>query len=206
MEQLKQPNLNVVGQSGLCLVYVRNIFGIAAKYPTATSGWQNAQYKHTTTPPTDVSVPVWFSYGTDGHVAVSVPGKGFYSVSAQGDKIFSTLAELEAYIKCSYLGWSEDINGVRVVEPVVTVPTPAPSGSYINLPVDSGAWHLYNVGGPYDSNNPTDYIAIVHPAEYSPGGLTYPILQVKDNGIYEIQSPSHGKADLWTKGSEFTVS
>lgn len=100
-----------------------------------------------------------------------------------------------------YLGWSEDIDGLRVIEPVA-----ASNPSRINLPTTSGAWHLYKPGGPYNPNNPSNYIAIVHPSYYVPEGLTYPIVQVIGNGIYRIQSPAHGTADLWTNGSEFKLS
>jgi LysM repeat protein len=127
MEQLKEPNLSVVGESGECLVYVREIFGVAAKYPTATAAWENAEFKHEgDQPPTDVSVPVWFSYNSpDGHVAVSSGGK-IYSTSAQGDKVFSSVQELVDWMHedFTYLGWSEDVDGVRVVQPA---PTPAPA-------------------------------------------------------------------------------
>lgn len=118
--QIKQPNLSVVGQEGLCLAYVTEVFGVPNDYPSATVAWEDAQFKHPgEQPPIDVAVPVWFSYnGPDGHVAVSVPGKGIYSTSAQGDKVFGNVAELVSWMGegMTYLGWSEDINTIRVVE------------------------------------------------------------------------------------------
>lgn len=116
-EQLKAPNLSIVGQPEQCLVYVREVFGIGAKYPTAASGWQNAAHKHPAEqPPTNVAVPVWFALGKDGHVAVSVPGKGVYSTSAHGDKVFTNISNLLSFIGGTYLGWSEDVDGVSVVK------------------------------------------------------------------------------------------
>lgn len=206
--QLKSPNLSVVGVEGYCLVYVREIFGVAAKYPTAASAWQNAEYKHvglSTPTPTDVAVPVWFTWEASGHVAVSVPGKGIYSTTAQGDKVFGNIEEVAQYIGGTYLGWSEDVDGVRVCEPSAA-PTPAPSGKTINLPANSGPWHLYKPGGPYNPNNASDYIAIVHPADYAPGGITYPIVAELGDGIYRINSPAHGEADLFTNGSSVVIS
>jgi hypothetical protein len=213
--QLKTPNLSVVGQPEMCLAYVRAVFGATGEYPTATSGWENAAYQHAgEQPPTDVSVPVWFSYnGPDGHVAVSVPGKGIYSTSAVGDKIFPSIQALISWMGegFKYLGWSEDVDKERVCEPATT-PVEPPSwldlllGSNINLPPTSGAWHLYKQGGPYNPNNPSDYIAVVHPALYAPEGITYPILAELGNGVYRVKSPSHGVGDLWTNGSSFTVS
>lgn len=207
--QLKVPNLSVVGQSGDCLIYVREIFEIAAKYANAAVAWAETSFKHPgEQPPTDVAVPIWFSYEgpTEGHVACSVPGKGIYSVHKGGDVVVGTIAELEAAIPgTSYLGWSEDLDGVRVCEPSAA-PVPPSSGQTINLPTNSGAWHLYKPGGPYNPNNPSDYIAIVHPADYTPGGLTYPIVASLGNGVYRIKSPEHGEADLFTNGSHVVIS
>lgn len=123
--QVKSPNLNTVGKAGYCLVYVRSVFGVASRYATAAIAWANAVYKHTDALP-NVAVPVWFKWETDGHVAVFVPGKGIYSTTAQGDKVFPDVESLAKYIGGTYLGWSEDINGVRVVQPEAN-PAPAPN-------------------------------------------------------------------------------
>lgn len=118
--QLKSPNLSVVGQDGLCLAYVTEVFGVPNKYSSATVAWEDAQYKHAgEQPPMGVSVPVWFSYnGPDGHVAGATPS-GVYSTTAQGDKTFSSVSALVSWMGegFKYLGWSEDINNVRVVQP-----------------------------------------------------------------------------------------
>lgn len=124
--QLKTPNLNVIGQNDDCLLYVRSIFGAPAKYAYAYSAWQNTQFPHPDIqPPNNVAVPIWFSWtGTVGgvtqnwgHVALWDNGT-IYSTTAQGDKTFSSIQALVEYIKedIEYLGWSEDINNVRVVE------------------------------------------------------------------------------------------
>jgi hypothetical protein len=118
-QQLIQPNLNVVGQDGLCLAYVTEVFGVPNYYPSATAAWQDAQFKHTDQPPTNISVPVWFNYnGPDGHVAVWANGV-IHSTSAKGMQTFGGIQALinwmnEGFV---YLGWSEDINKVRVVQP-----------------------------------------------------------------------------------------
>lgn len=126
--QIKPPIVGTVGQDGLCLDYVTRFFGVPDKYDSATDAWADAQYKHPgEQPPSDVAVPVWFSYnGPDGHVAGSVPGTGVYSTSAQGDKTFTSVQALVSWMGegFKYLGWSEDINSVRVVQPqgVITMP------------------------------------------------------------------------------------
>lgn len=118
MQQLIQPTLPGKGIVGECLVYARSLYGIGPKYLTALKGWQGAQYKSSGSPPTDVSVPLWFSWKTDGHVVVQVPGKGLYSSPMKAGEnyhIFSSIASVESYLGAKYLGWSEDINDVRVV-------------------------------------------------------------------------------------------
>jgi hypothetical protein len=119
-EQAIQPNLSIVGQDGYCLVYVHEVFGVPAEYPSATVAWQSAQFPHPgETPPSNIAVPVWFSYnGPDGHVAVWDKGT-IYSTSAQGDKTFPSIQALVSWMGegMTYLGWSEDINSVRVVQP-----------------------------------------------------------------------------------------
>lgn len=143
-KQLIAPNLKTKGTPGLCLVYVRNIFSAPPKYVTAALGWANAKYKHTGNPPTDVSVPVWFKWGTSGHVAVNVPGKGVYSTTAKGDQVFSSVQALAKYIGGTYLGFSEDVDGVRVVE-YSTAPTSAPKTSSFRV-TPGHTFHVYKPG------------------------------------------------------------
>lgn len=119
-QQLIQPNLSIIGQNGDCLVYVRDVFEIAAKYLTATIAWQNTQYPHAgEQPPSNNAVPIWFSLtsNADGHVAVWDKGT-IYTTTAQGDMTFNNIQALMDYINegIVYLGWSEDIDNVRVVE------------------------------------------------------------------------------------------
>lgn len=118
--QLRKPNLTVVGVSGLCLRYARQVYGIGPKYLYAWNAWTNSKQHRTRTLP-KVSVPLWFSYvryGINvGHVIVYVPGKGFYSSPIAGKKFFRTLAEFEGYAtNCKYVGWSENMNGVAIVK------------------------------------------------------------------------------------------
>lgn len=85
--------------------------------------------------------------------------------------------------------------------------TPPPSngnvGKHINLPADSGDWHLYHENGPY-LVAAGQWITILHPST-SPGGYTYQIVGDKGDGIYVILSPKWGRGCLYTKGSKFTI-
>lgn len=104
---------------GYCLKYVRTCFGIASKYPSAISAWNNAKHRHGPTSAVPVGVPVFFRGGRYGHVAISVgngkcrstdyPRRGVVSEVA-----ISTLAKNWNY---PYIGWTEDLNGVRVYTP-----------------------------------------------------------------------------------------
>jgi len=69
-----------------------------------------------------------------GHVVAYIPGKGFYSVTKYGVKCFKTIEEVENYIHCKFVGWTEDIDGVRVCEPAPTPKFKMPRlGSEIQL-------------------------------------------------------------------------
>ena len=121
MVQLIQPNLNTVGQVGYCLKYARQVFGVSAVYATAWQAWTATKYKHLDRNLPNVSVLCWFSYQTAGHVVVYVPNKGYYSSpykSGQSYYVGSSIADIEAKYSSKYVGWSEDINNVRVAQEV----------------------------------------------------------------------------------------
>lgn len=114
---------------GYCLKYVRTCFGIPGKYGSAIIAWNNAKYRHGPSSAVPVGVPVFFRGGRYGHVAISVgngkcrstdyPRRGVVSEVA-----ISTLAKNWNY---PYLGWTEDLNGVRVYTKPATTPKPVAS-------------------------------------------------------------------------------
>jgi len=121
---LRSVDTTVVGRAGWCLVYARSMFRVGAKYPSAQTAYVATKHKHPASEklPT-VPVPVWFSWGVFGHVAVWVPNKGVYSspISGTGRLIAKSPQDLVAIYKryrfgLTYKGWSEDINGVRVAQ------------------------------------------------------------------------------------------
>lgn len=85
---------------------------------------------------------------------------------------------------------------------VAPIPTPSPVAQphTIYLPPTTGPWHLYNVGGPY---SPAHAKGVLVPSQF--GGLTYPIVNARGNGIYTINSHDFGTGDLWTKGSDVVI-
>lgn len=123
-QQLRPASLAVSGVSGWCLNYARRAFNVGPKYYSAWQAWSNATLRHTEALP-NVAVPVWFRWKTLGHVAVWFPGVGVKSTTSKGMQIFKTPQELANYIGATYVGWTEDINGVRVAAPVVVPPVAA---------------------------------------------------------------------------------
>jgi hypothetical protein len=131
-KQLVQPNLNATGQVGLCLAFAEDVFNTAREFPYATKAWQATKYRHLDQNfPSDVAVLLWWSYkqnGADyGHVAIHVPGKGILSSPWQKGTTHAwlpTIAKLESIYSdggihpLTFLGWSEDLAGVRVAEPI----------------------------------------------------------------------------------------
>lgn len=121
--QLVQPNLSVVGDIGYCLKYADNVAGLSHGEQTAWIAWNNTQFPHTDPIPTDVDVPCWFSYYLNGvnlgHVVWSIKGTQFYSSpynKPTGHNVMSSIAEVERLYGVKYVGWSEDISGLIVIQ------------------------------------------------------------------------------------------
>lgn len=132
--QLVSPDLSVQDGAGWCLRFTQSVWNAPVRYNSAWDAWEATEYKHTDDLP-NVACIVWFShygtYGTPptyanwGHVVTYVPGEGFLSSPGRGygQQWFSTISEIERYFRATYVGWSEDLNGLRVLEPG-TNPTP----------------------------------------------------------------------------------
>jgi len=140
MNQLIQPNYAINIKAGLCLKYSRSVFGIDAVYDPAWQAWQKVQYRHEDKNFPDASVPVWFDWWGKlpgdtvkkqyGHVAVRDKSGIIWSspLSGIGRAWFNSIEDLvKAFGNgMKYVGWSEDINNVRVVqEEEITMPDEA---------------------------------------------------------------------------------
>lgn len=130
MQQLVQPNLNISGSIGLCLDYARRVFRAPAGNATAWIAWNATQYKHLDQDFPDVAILQWYSFISGGanlgHVTVNVPGVGIYSSPYERGTthaVLSSVSEVERIYGVKYVGWSEDINGVRVAEENMEVMT-----------------------------------------------------------------------------------
>lgn len=119
------PNPNIPCQPGWCLQYVRQAYGLEARYASATEAWEKStsQHRDRNFPP-GLWIPVW--YGLDkepaGHVILRAPDGSVYSTSDLGNTPHhhADLADLEAYyayygMTLTYRGWTEDVASYTVI-------------------------------------------------------------------------------------------
>jgi hypothetical protein len=106
------------GWAHLCLAFVRTMFGLPVREPTAVAAWNSAQYRHPADVDPPAGVPVFWSGGVTGagHVAVSLGGGWIISTDlpAAGYVSEVPLSWVQAQWGLTYLGWTEDLEGVRV--------------------------------------------------------------------------------------------
>lgn len=116
---------STTGFGGLCLQFTRLVFGVPALYATAYKAYLGAEHKHPgdTNPPYGVPV-FWAPHdpGGAGHVAPSL-GNGLVRTTNSATQTVYTVAisKITSAWGMPYLGWTEDLNGVRVWTP----PAPA---------------------------------------------------------------------------------
>lgn len=134
-QQLVVPNRNAQDWAGRCLPYAQTFFGAPIRYDSAWESWQATQFKHgpDVPIPTDRPVLLWYShfgtyfsysrqqfeYGNWGHVTPYIYGEAIYSSPGEGygRELFQSIAQVERRFNATYVGWSEDINGLRVSQP-----------------------------------------------------------------------------------------
>ena len=173
--QLVQPDLSTQDGAGWCLRFTQTVWGAPVRYDSAWDAWNATYAKHGTGEPLpeDASCIVWFShYGTYGnpptydnwgHVVTWVPGRGFLSSPGKGygQKWFDSTTAVERYFNAGYVGWSEDLNGLRVIEPGAD-PTPTPSGKKKPLATvyytQDNNGHLWAVADGAATGKPTGWI------------------------------------------------
>lgn len=126
--QIVEPNLDAADIPGYCLRFIDQVFpGSAPGYQTAWQAWNGTELKHISQDFPPVSVPVWFDswatvngvYARYGHVVAWVPGRGFVESGTRqggkGQQWHLTIAEVERYNNCKFVGWSEDMPGNVIV-------------------------------------------------------------------------------------------
>jgi len=152
-------DLNAQDQAGYCLRFQQRVFpgSPAVYYPTARAAWDASGFKHGEYPDGSAIVPISYSwcgtinglYQDWGHAAVFVPGRGILSSpgSGYGQQWFSSIDELARAWGLTYLGWTEDVGGFRVVDYVADPtpapePAPAPSGTYYDVVPGDNLWGI----------------------------------------------------------------
>lgn len=129
--QLRAPNLDTTDIPGWCLRLVLHAFGFNGGAEYARAEWDRNPFKHTDPLPTDVAVPVFYSWvGTIdgitrdwGDVAIFVPGRGVFGTPMRGGSHNRWDTSVEARRiaiggNARYLGWTEGLNGTRVIESI----------------------------------------------------------------------------------------
>lgn len=185
--QAVAANYNTVDYAGYCLRFTQTVFGAPVNYPTAWDAWLNQTGKHETREMPNADVPIFFEswgdygfgeYKNWGHAAVyqastgrvfSSPGSGY------GNKWFNSIAEAEAQWGMKYAGWTENLNGLQIVnysgDPA---PAPTPSaGTYYDVIPGDNLWGIaerfYGFANWDNVNNIAAVNGIENPALIFPG-------------------------------------
>lgn len=130
MNQLIQPNLAVIGYPDYCEKYTEDVFGVPASSrheADAFLAWADARFKHPNqVPPIDISVPIYFNWTGNvggitknwGHACVWVKGQVYTTpLRGTGHLVYPSIGAIQkAFGLGSYLGWTEDIENLRIVE------------------------------------------------------------------------------------------
>jgi hypothetical protein len=154
--QLVEPNLSASRPAGWCLAFAQDVYGAPVRYRSAWDAWEAIPDKKFGGLP-DVSVCVWMShwgtyqgeYANWGHVVAYVPSKGFLSSPARGvgQQWFDTIEQVERTFNAKYVGWSESLNGLQIVE---WFENPTPDKRKVDeMIVISYAGYTYLVGREY---------------------------------------------------------
>jgi hypothetical protein len=111
----------------LCLQFVRMALNVAAVHPSAEKAFYATTRRRGTQSTPPAGVPVWWTNGGYGHVALSAGGGYVWSndILRRGkiDKV--SIDYITRNWGQRYRGWTEDINGVRVYTPPPLPAAPA---------------------------------------------------------------------------------
>lgn len=112
----QQAAQRTTGWHNQCLRFVRSACGAPAQGGYAYRAWQLAKHKHPNDRNPPAGVPMFFYGGVYGHTSLSAyQGRTWSSDVIVDDQVRkTTIATIENKWGMRYLGWTEDVNGVRV--------------------------------------------------------------------------------------------
>ena len=103
-----------MSQSGMCLQFVRENYGVPAVYSSAISAWNNAKVRHTSRPSVG-AVPVFFATASQyKHVAFYCSNGTVITTNGAKIERWSSIDSVASGFKGAYMGWTEDLNGYQV--------------------------------------------------------------------------------------------
>lgn len=120
MEQVIRFNPTAGGKTpNMCLANVCAGFSIPNKYDSAWEAWEHT-VQHTDPVPSDLDVPVFFSYTATidgvnqnwGHIGVRLASGQFWS----DGNIYQSIDEYMVNHWPKYVGWGESINDVQIIK------------------------------------------------------------------------------------------
>lgn len=126
---------------GMCLMYTRTWLGIASRYPSAISAWNNAKKRRTKgTAPR--GAPVFWRGGKYGHVALSVGGGRCRSTDRPRTGVVSTVTidSISRAWGYQYVGWSADLNGVDIPYLETASASRVPAAKRRGVPLERPRW------------------------------------------------------------------
>jgi hypothetical protein len=103
--------------TGMCLKFVRGeAWRIGSLYGSAIEAWNGARFKHKGDRHPPIGAPCFYSGGKYGHIVVWMGGDKMRSTDCTSAYDVSN-ADIDWPVRAwgdTYLGWTEDLNGVRL--------------------------------------------------------------------------------------------
>lgn len=118
-----------VGGAGLCLMTVRQYYGVGAGVPTAAASWAMSDHKRRVASGVDCprGTPVYWTGGSHGagHIAISTGGGNCFSTDWKeaGRIDRARIDDITSHWGLNFQGYSFEVNGVQVWKPAGPIGT-----------------------------------------------------------------------------------
>ena len=166
-EALAAARLWTTCSEGMCLWTVQEWFAAPHHFPTALAQWEAARVKHPGDRNPPAGVPVFYSGGHSGHVAIAT-GHGIRSTDALHPKQVSEVPlDWPRVWHHEYVGWTGDLGGLLIPG----IPAAPPNG-HGSARVDLAKLHYGQSGS--DSVRMLQQALNAHHLA-APGNITLPI-------------------------------